>query len=340
MTLDLLDPILDGLRLRSSIFAQMELQGAWGFTKPKLDGSPFYIVTAGRCDIRLDGRTSVTATEGDLVILPTGNAHDFVSGPTADLVSFKQVLAGLGWDVWTPGMRYKTGLLEYERGEGSRTSIVAGVFDFENFGRNPLLLRLPSLLHLPRDKMALSSEQGFASILRLLVSELQDKKPGAGSIAARLADVMFVQAVRSYLQTRPIAEVNWCRGMQDPRIGRALAAIHDEPGRSWRVEALGDIAGMSRARFASRFHELVGESPISYLTDWRMHCASRELTTSPKTLAAISVDHGYTSEIAFSKAFKKWSGLLPRDYRRAAPAWPDDDSKHAVSIHPHAGDVG
>ena len=331
MTLDLVDPILDGLRLAGSIFLQMELQGAWGFTKPKLEGSSFYIVTAGRCDIRLESGASVTAMEGDLVILPTGDAHVFTSGPTAKLVPFTQVVAGLGWDVGTPGMRYKAGLLQYECGDGGRTSIVAGLFDFEDFGRNPLLLRLPGVLHLPHDGSGAESGDGFASVLRLLVSEVQDHRSGSGSVAGRLADVLFVQAVRSYLRTRPTAEVNWCRGMHDPRIGKALALIHDEPGRPWKVEALAELAGMSRARFASRFHELVGESPISYLTDWRMHCASRQLTARRKTLAAISLDHGYTSEIAFSKAFKRWSGLLPRDYRRATPAWPKWDGQHADS---------
>ena len=330
MPIDLLDPILDGLRLRSSIFARMELQGAWGFTKPKLEGAPFYIVTAGRCDIRLENGSSVTATAGDLVILPTGEAHEFLSSPTVDTVPFKQVLAGLGWDVWVPGMRYKTGFLEYERGSGNQTSIVAGVFDFEDFSRNPLLLRLPRLLYLPGDGAVANIADGFAAVLRLLIAEVTDRRAGSGSVAVRLADVLLLQAVRSYLWTRPAAEVNWCRGMQDTRIARALALIHGDPGRSWKVEALAEVAGMSRARFASRFHELVGESPISYLTDWRMHCASRELTADRKTLAAISFDVGYTSEIAFSKAFKKWSGLLPRDYRRAIPAWPIEDGERAA----------
>lgn len=271
---------------------------------------------------------------------PTGDAHDFMSGPTAGLVPFKQVLAGLGWDVWTPGMRYKTGLLKYEHGEGGHTSIVAGVFDFEDFSRNPLLLRLPGLLHLPYNGLIAESGDGFASMLRLLISEVQDRLSGSGSVAVRLADVLFVYAVRAYLRTRPTAEVNWCRGMQDSRIGRALALIHDEPGRLWKVGALAEATGMSRARFASRFHELVGESPISYLTDWRMHCASRELMADRKTLAAISFDHGYASEIAFSRAFKRWSGLLPSDYRRTTPAWPSCDGRYAGSSCLPTGDAG
>ena len=321
MALDLLDPVLDSLRLRSSIFARMKLKGNWGFSKPNLQGSPFYIVTEGRCDVRLEDGASVTASAGDLVILPTGNAHDFMSSPSAELVPFKQVLAGLGWDLWTPGMRYKTGLPDYGNEGGDLTSIVAGVFDFEDFTRNPLLLRLPKLLHLPRDGSEANAAKGYASVLRLLVSEVDGRRSGSGAIAVRLADVLFMQAVRAYLRGRPTAEVSWCRGLHDPRIGKALAAMHEQPSRSWKVGALAEVAGMSRARFASRFEELVGQTPIAYLTAWRMHCASRELTAGHKTLATISVDHGYTSEIAFSKAFKRWSGLLPRDYRRTTPPW-------------------
>ena len=324
MPSDPLDPILDGLRLRSSIFAQMELRGAWGFRKPKLEGCPFYIVTSGQCEIRLANGEEVTANERDLVILPTGDAHDFMSGKTAELVPFKQVLAGLGWAAWTPGMRYKTGTLFYERGDENPTSIIAGVFDFEDFLRNPLLLRLPKILRLRHGGSIAEYGEELDLVVRLLVCEVQGRRAGSGSVAGRLADLLFVWAVRSFLRTESSPAVSWLKGMQDPAIGKILAAIHGEPGRSWTVETLGAEVGMSRARFASRFQELVGQAPITYLTDWRMHRASRELTTGRKTLATIGLDNGYTSEIAFSKAFKKWSGLLPRDYRRAFPAWPSE----------------
>lgn len=330
--MDLLDPVLDSLRLRSSIFARMELQGDWGFVKPKMEGSPFYIVTTGRCEIRLEDGETAVAGEGDLVILPTGDPHQLSSGPTAHLVSFKQVLAELGWDAWTPGMRYKTGVLQYQDGDGSSTTIIAGVFDFEDFSKNPLIFRLPKLLHLPHECRNAMANVECGSILDLLVAEVRNSRPGSGSVACRLADLLFVQAVRAYLLIQPIAEVSWCRGMQDARLGRALAVIHDQPEKSWTVDGLAAVAGMSRARFASRFHELVGETPISYLTNWRMHRAGRELTASHKTLAEISFEHGYTSDIAFSKAFKRWSGLLPRDYRRTTSAWPSAGEAASSSL--------
>ena len=326
MPTDPLDPILDSLRLRSSIFSRMELRGAWGFRKPKLEGAPFYIITSGQCEIHLANGEAVTASQRDLVILPAGDAHDFMVDQTAKLVPFKQVLAGLGWAAWTPGMRYKTGVLRYSCGDDGFTSIIAGVFDFEDFSKNPLLLRLPAILRLRHGGSTPEYGDELDSVLRLLVSEVQSALSGSGAIAGRLADLLFVYAVRSFLRTEPSPAVSWLKGMQDPGIGKVLAAVHAEPGRPWTVETLGAEAGMSRARFAARFQELVGQSPVAYLTGWRMHRASRDLVADRKTLASISFEHGYSSEIAFSKAFKKWSGLLPRDYRKASPAWPRDNA--------------
>ena len=325
MSLDPLDPILDGSRLRSSIFSQMELRGAWGFQKPKLEGAPFYIITSGQCLIRLANCEAVTASEGDLVILPTGDAHDFMIDLSAQLVSFKQVLAGLGWAAWTPGMRYKTGVLGYSAGDDGFTSIIAGIFEFEDFSKNPLLLRLPGILRLPHGESTAEYGNELHSVLRLLISEVRGALAGSGAVAGRLADLLFVYAVRLFLRTEPSPAVSWLRGLQDPCIGKVLPAIHSEPGRAWTVQTLGAEAGMSRARFAARFQELVGQSPVAYVTEWRMHRAARDLVADRKTLASISFDQGYSSEIAFSKAFKRWSGQLPREYRRASPAWPSEN---------------
>ena len=317
---DPVDAILDGLLLRSSVFAQMQLRGEWGFSKPRLEGSPFYILTAGRCEVRLADGRSMSAGELDVVVLPTGDAHDLVSSSTAPLVSFKTVLAELGWDLWTPGEHYKTGLLRYGSGEETLTTIIAGVFDFEDFTRNPLLLSLPRIMHLQHGAAVTEADDQLAAVVRFLVAEVEGRRPGSGTVARRLADVLFVHAVRSFLRQQTTFQAGWCKGIQDPRIGRALAVIHDEPSRPWTVGSLAVAAGMSRARFASRFLELVGQAPITYLTDWRMHRAAREVADDRKTLTTISFESGYGSKVAFSKAFKRWSGLLPRDYRRATMA--------------------
>jgi AraC-like DNA-binding protein len=329
MSHDHVDAILEELRFRSSIFASMQLSGDWGFAKPKLEGSPFYIVTSGECVIRLAAGGSVRARQGDFVILPVGDAHDLMSDASSPLVPFKPLLRDMGWCAWTPGMRYKTGVLRYKAEGDASTSLIAGVFDFEDFRKNPLLIQLPCILHLPASRPH-GGSAGLTAIVQLLAEAVETRGLGSGAIATRLADAVFIHAVRLHFTSVQDMDAGWLRGMEDPHIGEALALMHSSPGHPWTVGGLAAAVGMSRARFAARFRQLVGQAPLEYLTSWRMHRASRELVMDGRTLAEIGFGCGYKSEIAFSKAFRRWSGLLPREYRRKSPSWPPEDTSESA----------
>jgi AraC-like DNA-binding protein len=153
--------------------------------------------------------------------------------------------------------------------------------------------------------------------LQFMASEMASGQPGAETVVSRLADILFVQAVRAHLAQGRAGATGWLRAIVDPRIGPALSLIHQRPEEPWTVEALASRVAMSRSAFAARFTALVEEPPLTYLTRWRMHRATRLLRTSPANVGEIAARVGYEAEAAFNKAFKRWIGVPPGAYRRA-----------------------
>ena len=330
--IDAVETVLNSLKLQSSVFCRMELSGCWGFDKPFLQGAPFYVVDSGELWLDLaGGPVPLHAGPGDLVGLPGGDAHSIRSAAASPTEPFKPVLAELGWSAWTPGIRYKTGVLRHGAGSEPATVLIAGVFGFEDNRANPILAELPPVLHLKHEVIGAGSPSWFGSTIRLLQEEVASGRPGSATVAARLADIIFIQALRLYLGSASTKDPGWLRGLTDPRIGQALALMHAHPGRAWTVASLAQETGMSRARFAARFQELLGRGPLDYLTRWRMHEATTRLAQGEQSLAAVAARVGYASDMAFGKAFKRWSGQSPGAGKRrvrsgegaAAPGTPE-----------------
>jgi len=147
--------------------------------------------------------------------------------------------------------------------------------------------------------------------------EARSGRPGGENVLARLAELLFVEAIRRYLEGLPPAETGWLAGLRDSVVGQALAALHGEPGRAWTVEHLAREVGASRSVLAERFTEIVGQPPMQYLALWRMQLASR-LLVDGGSIATVAGAVGYESEAAFSRAFKKLVGEAPAAWRRSA----------------------
>jgi AraC-like DNA-binding protein len=312
MLMPLVDDVLEGLRLQSSVFCRMTLSGGWGFAKDALRGAPFHIVLSGRACLVKDGMdAALPLCPGDIVVLPRGERHLLLSTPDAAPVPFQQVADGMGLSPWVPGTRYKAVDLKF--GTGSQTtSLISGIFDFGDHHRNPLIAALPSVL-----LMQARAGSAVASIISLLEAELLSGQPGAESVGARLADILFIQIVRHHLASASSLPPGWLRGLTDKEIAPALATIHRAPERPWSVETLGREFGMSRSRFAKRFQDVVGQAPLEYLTHWRMYQAATQLADGKVVLPALAASVGYRSEVSFSKAFKRWAGQSPAQYRRS-----------------------
>ena len=157
------------------------------------------------------------------------------------------------------------------------------------------------------------------AILGLMAAEARALRPGGEAVITRLADILVIQAIRSWLETDPAARTGWLGALQDRQIGPAIALIHRDPARAWTVASLADELAMSRSAFAARFTELVGEPAMPYVTRWRMHVAVGALRDEGATVAELADRLGYRSEAAFSRAFKRVVGVPPGALRASAP---------------------
>jgi AraC-like DNA-binding protein len=154
------------------------------------------------------------------------------------------------------------------------------------------------------------------STLRLMAAEAKAMRPGGETVVTRLADILVIQAIRSWIDEDPAAQTGWLGALQDEQIGRSIALIHRDPARAWTVASLAAEAAMSRSAFAARFTERVGEPVMRYLARWRMHVAVGWLKKDDVRLGDLASRLGYQSEAAFSRAFKRFVGVSPGSIRR------------------------
>ncbi|BDH46021.1 AraC family transcriptional regulator [Salmonella enterica subsp. enterica serovar Choleraesuis] len=307
-----LDYLLEHLKLQSSIFSQLTLNGHWGITKARHpQGAPFHLLLSGDAWLRLPGQQRlIHLNEGDMVMIPAGHQHDLLSEPNARTVAFTQLLASNGYITSGENSHFQVSRITVGLPGERQTKLVTGIFNFGESLRNPLVTTLPDYLHLRGER-----NPWLPSSLALLSSELDSEQPGMSTIAVRMADILFVQAIRHYLSQHHNFTPGWLNGLNDPQIAKSLALIHQNPAHPWNLVLLSQTIGMSRSRFAERFKTLIGQTPMSYLTEWRMYLAADRLRHSQIRLTQLAAESGYESDVAFSKAFKKWSGYTPRAFR-------------------------
>lgn len=192
------------------------------------------------------------------------------------------------------------------------TTMLCGQFDFVCGPRNPLLDALPDCL------VVRETEAGSAlrRLAQLMCEESHSEVFGSRAVMDKLADSLFVMSVRHYLARTPQRR-GLLAALADPQLGRALAAMHAEPGRDWSVASLAAIATMSRSRFAEEFARLMGQTPIQYLTQWRMLAALKLLQDPRQSVLRIAEQVGYHTEAAFRRGFKRIHGHGPGHFRRA-----------------------
>ena len=154
--------------------------------------------------------------------------------------------------------------------------------------------------------------------MRHLASEVGDTRPGNRVLLSKMAETLFIEALRRYMEQLTPEQTGWLAAAKDPVIGRALALLHRDPGYPWSVAELAAQAGASRSVIAERFAHLLGESPLGYLARWRMQLAARLLESTRNTMIQVAAEVGYESETAFNRAFSREFGLPPARYRKQA----------------------
>jgi AraC-like DNA-binding protein len=299
------------LRLTGCVYARSDLTAPWGIDLPALEGHMmFHVVTAGRCWLEIDGSEPQMLERGSLVLVPHGLGHRLVDERGRPGVDFFDL------PIERVSERYER--LTYGGG-GDACRLICVVVRFDHAMAERLIDALPPVLHL--DAWEGGDDRWLTDTLRFLAREAEALRPGGETVITRLADILVIQMVRHWIETASDVESGWLTALRDDRLGRAIAAIHREPGRDWTLESLARTASMSRSAFAERFAAIVGEPAMRYLTRWRLQLARAELKENDDPVGLVSERFGYRSEAAFCRAFKREFGVSPGvDRREAAPA--------------------
>jgi AraC-like DNA-binding protein len=312
--MDVLSNFLSSVRLASEIYLSVEMSAPWGVSFPdQPDRALFYVLTRGSCYIQVEGEQGpLPLVGGDLVMLPGGSPHTMRDQPNTPTTPVEQVL--------TLGAHDEQGVFR-QGGGGARTSMIVGRFRFENHAAIPLLSSMPRLIHM-RDDVA-HSVPGLAATLRLLSTEAISSLPGKEILMDRLADVLFVQMLRTYVAQESHEGRSYeshgglIQALMDPELSKALTLMHTKPEHPWTVAELAQRVGMSRTAFAVRFKAKAGVGPLEHLTQWRVQKACEILREGRKTLDEVAWRVGYESAAAFSKAFKRSTGVSPGAFRNS-----------------------
>jgi transcriptional regulator GlxA family with amidase domain len=199
---------------------------------------------------------------------------------------------------------------------------VCGFLGCDRLEGNPLAGALPPVLRF--DTRQGSSAAWMSSSLEFAADEIAAHRAGSETILAKMSELMFVEALRRYVESLPEEQTGWLAGLKDPFVSRALSLMHKRLNEEWTVDDLGRQVGLSRSALADRFTRLIGEPPMRYLARWRLQVAANQLRNSDAPLAHIAEQVGYESEAAFNRAFKRSFGVPPATWRRnaSAPAAP------------------
>ncbi|MGH7730055.1 MAG: AraC family transcriptional regulator, partial [Candidatus Eiseniibacteriota bacterium] len=198
-------------------------------------------------------------------------------------------------------------------GGPERLQLVCGFLGCDVRPFNPLLATLPRLLCVRRTEA--SADDPLEKLIEFTIAESRERRAGGECVRLRLSELLFVEVVR-HLATLPAEQRGWLAGLRDPVVGRALALLHERPAHPWTLDQLARSSGTSRSVLAERFTHFVEDSPMQYLTRWRMQIAARLLAESTSKVSAVALDVGYDSEAAFSRAFKKAAGVPPATWRQ------------------------
>lgn len=301
---DPLSDVLSLLRVESTRAIRLEARGRWALTFPAHHHIVFGAVIEGGMSLTFaDGTEPVTLAAGDCYLLTRGQPYRMGSGA--------RVRADSGPAVFAPPLS-DDGVVRYGSGELGLVW-AGGSFRLDADSGDVLLQVLPPIIHLPSGSIDGSPLRAAYGLLR---AETADRKPGAGAIAGSIANIFLVQMLRAHL-ARVERPRGWLGALADPRIGRALIAMHRDYARPWTVAELASECGMSRTAFAVKFREMVGKAPLEHLSAWRMAIAKAAIRKGD-SLADVAAKVGYSSDAAFNAAFKRTTGQSPGKLRPTA----------------------
>jgi AraC-like DNA-binding protein len=333
--MDVLSDVLRVVRLSGAVFFTADFSSPWGLESPApvalttalmTDAEClvlFHILVDGECEVVCHGLPVTTMASGDVVVLPRGDWHTMRScGATATTPLTS---------IFKPGKYDEPPLLSHGGG-GAPSRFVCGYLNYDQ-RFNPLVEALPTMLVVrARDEystidavdaagsralpMPPGSSTWLGTTLKFTISEARAARPGNAAMLGRLTELMFVEIIREYMHRLSTQQGGWLAGLNDASVGKALRLLHANPVRDWTVDDLAREVAVSRSVLAQRFTELVGETPMRYLANWRMQLAKQLMREGTRNIQDVATRVGFDSEAAFNRAFKRATGSPPAAWRK------------------------
>lgn len=314
---DVLSDVLDSLEICGSLLLHESYTAPWAISVPEAEqlgnllgvqtgtrAVAFHLVERGYIELTSpqQGVEPMVVEAGEMVVCFGGSPHQIFQGSEPPSISVEYVLGG--------------GEIPFRcsaEARGSSLLCLCGVFYLRDTHLNPLFAALPPVLLAPVSPG--ETFQNLTGVANLIAKELDKPSAGSNFMVARLLELLCAGAVRSYMARLHTQDPSWLTGLRDPIISRALAKIHAQPGHDWSVDSLAHSVDLSPSRFAARFKKTLGEGPMTYVSKWRIHLASRLLHRTEKNINEIASDVGYENLAAFTRAFKRYFGEPPGAWR-------------------------
>lgn len=324
---DTLSDVLEAVKLTGALFFLVDARTPWVAEAPEsshlapviLPRSQhvvsYHVISQGSCWCESPGQASMRLETGDVLVVPRGHPYQIASA--CGLRTGWSLDEALGWF-----RAMACGQLPFVVTEGGggpeRLQLVCGFLGCDPLPFNPVLTTLPPLL-----KVRVRGDSGnrLKALLEFAIAEASRANPGSRTVLLRIAELVFVEVLRSYLTSASDEGASWLSGLRDPIVGRALSQLHAQPAHDWTLPELARGAGASRSVLAERFTYFVGVPPMLYLTRWRMQLAASRLAAGAGPVSAVAAEVGYESEAAFSRAFKKVTGVTPASWRGRRNSW-------------------
>ena len=297
--------LLLGVNVSSTLYCLSNMSAPWGFRVAARPAPAFHLLTSGLAWLEVEGEPDpIPLHAGDLVILPRGHAHAVRDSLASPVRWLERILAD------EPPVE---GRLNHGGG-GEPSELLCGGFAIDQLSARPVLETLPAVVHLRGHEGR--APEWLSGLVRMITIEMARGAPGAEAVVTRLTDALLAQALRDTLLHIRDRSPN-LGVVIDPQIARAQRLIRQRPDERWTVPSLAAAVGLSRSAFADRFRNATGETPMRWLTGYRLARAAEYLRTSDAGIREIARRTGYDSEVSISKAFRRHFGTAPGAYRRA-----------------------
>ncbi len=316
-----LNDVLKSMHISASLLINEAYTPPWGVAIPestqlvnllkqesKTQTIAFHYVKRGYIKIIPKVGNPVKVNAGELAICFGGIAHQLTQGQNDQTVGVETILLD-GNNPFTPN----------EANLANSTSVICGVFKMENTKLNPLFAALPPLLHVTNTQR--DNANGLNHALNWIDQDITNSSQPS-YIIEKLLELLCIEVLRTHLDNK-VTGKGWIKAMQDPIISRAISQFHARPNGDWSVKKLADYVALSPSRFAARFNAALGDSPMIYITKWRMNIASRLLKENQQKVEEVANAVGYENVAAFSRTFKKYCGTSPAVWRGQSKQTPN-----------------